>query len=192
VIPRPVNALIKALLFEYHDITGCPNYRRLMASLLKRYWWDTMALGCKLCCQHCVICNRAKPDRRGGASLQPLGILEYPWEIDGIDYVTNLPKLGLYGYISVCMVCHLTNKMAHFAPCHKETTAEESADLFISICYRLHGVPKVNVSDRDSKFVEKCWQSFMGKLNTILNMSTARHPCTDDLTERVNKLCKHY
>ncbi len=37
VIPRPANALIKALLFEYHGNVGHPNYRRLMASLLKRY-----------------------------------------------------------------------------------------------------------------------------------------------------------
>jgi hypothetical protein len=84
------------------------------------------------------------------------------------------------------MVCHLT-KMAHFVPCHKEITAEESADLFISNRYRLHGVPKFIVSGRDPKFVGKFWQSFIGKLNTRLNMSTARHPRTDDLTERVNQ-----
>ncbi len=34
--PRPENASIKALLFEYHDNVGHPNYRPLMASLLKR------------------------------------------------------------------------------------------------------------------------------------------------------------
>ena len=78
MIPRPANALIKALLFYCHDNAGHLNYRRLMASLLKRFWWDKMALDCELYCQHCVICNRAKPDRRGGASLQPLGIPEYP------------------------------------------------------------------------------------------------------------------
>ncbi len=39
VIPRPTNALIKALLFKYHDNVGHPIYcRRLMASLLKRFW----------------------------------------------------------------------------------------------------------------------------------------------------------
>ena len=91
-----------------------------------------MTLDYKLYCQHCVICNRAKPDRRGGASLQPLGIPEYPCEIVGIDYVTDFPKSCLYGRASVFfMVCHLT-KMVHFVPCHKEITAEESADLFIS------------------------------------------------------------
>jgi hypothetical protein len=53
--------------------------------------------------QHCVVCNRAKPDRRGGASLQPLRIPKYPWGIDGIDYVTNLPKRHTYGYTTVLL-----------------------------------------------------------------------------------------
>ena len=74
-----------------------------------------MTLDCKLYCQHCVIRNRAKPDRRSGASLQPLGISEYPWEIVGIDYATDLPKSGLYGHATLfIMACHLT-KMAHFS-----------------------------------------------------------------------------
>ncbi len=77
--------------------------------------------------------------------------------------------------------------MADFVPCHKEITAEETTHLFIDNCYRLHGVPKVIVSDRDPRFVGNFWQSFMRKLNTKLNMSTARHPQTDGLTERVNE-----
>ena len=118
--------------------------------------------------------------------MQPLGIPEYPWEIVGIDYVTDLPKSSINGYTSVfIMVCHLT-KMAHFVPCHKEITVEESADFFIDHCYRLHGVPKVIVSDRDPKFVGKFWQTFMGNLNTKLSMSTARHPRTQGLIARVN------
>ena len=77
--------------------------------------------------------------------------------------------------------------MAHFVPCHKEITSEELAELFLCNCYKLHGVPKVIVSDRDPKFVGNFWQSFMGKLNTELNISTAGHPRTDDLTVRVNQ-----
>ena len=78
MIPRLASALIKALIIEYHDNACHPNYRRLMAPLLRRYWWDKRAFDCKTYCHHCVVCNRAKPDRRGGASLQSLGIPEYP------------------------------------------------------------------------------------------------------------------
>ncbi len=52
-------------------------------------------------CHRCIVCNRAKPDRRGGVALQPLGIPDYPWEIVGIDYVIELPKSGTDGYTSV-------------------------------------------------------------------------------------------
>ncbi len=107
--------------------------------------------------------QESEPDRKGGAALQPLGIPEYPWEIVGIDYGTDLPKSGTYGHTYVfIMVCHLT-KLASFVPCHKEIIAEESTNLFTGNCYRLHGVPKVIVSDRDPKFVENfdraLWES---------------------------------
>ena len=89
------------LLLEYHDNDGLSNYRRVLATLLKRYWWDKKAFDCKACCKNCVVCNRAKPYRRGAASLHPLGVPEYHWEIVEIDYVTDLPRSGSHGYISV-------------------------------------------------------------------------------------------
>jgi hypothetical protein len=84
------------------------------------------------------------------------------------------------------MVCHLT-KIARFAPCHKEITAEELSDVYICNCYKLHGVHKFIVFDRDPKLVGKFWRNFMGKLHTKLNMSTCRHPCTYGLTEKANQ-----
>ena len=75
--------------------------------------------------------------------------------------------------------------MSHFAPCHKEIAAEESAYLFINSCYKIYDDPKIIVSDRDPMFVGKFWQSFMVKLNTRFNMSNARHRRTDGWTERV-------
>ena len=87
--------------------------------------------------------------------MQTLGFLEYPWEIVGIEYVTDLRKSGTYSYRTVLiMVCHRT-KMAHFIPCHKEITAVESADLFICNCYKLHRVSEILVSDKNPMF---CWK----------------------------------
>jgi hypothetical protein len=99
-----------------------------------------------------------------------------------VGFTQNLPKISKYNFTAILiLVCHLT-KMAHFVPCHKEITAKGTVDLFIDNCYKLHGVPKGIVSDMDPRFVGKCWQSFTRKLNTKLNMSTARHPQTDGLT----------
>ena len=84
------------------------------------------------------------------------------------------------------MVCYLT-KNAHFVLYHIEIVVEESTALFISHCYQLHGDPRVIVSDTNPNFVGKFWQTFMGKLNTKLNTSTARYPRTDGLNKRVNQ-----
>ena len=79
------------LLTEYHDNAGYPNWRRLMSSLLKSYWWELMPDDCKNQCSNFVVCNRAKPNRQGSASLSPLGVPEYLWEVVGMDFVTDLP-----------------------------------------------------------------------------------------------------
>jgi hypothetical protein len=50
-----------------------------------------------------VICNRAKPNRRGGDFLQPLGFPDFPWEIVGIDYIIDHPKIGLYGHTTILL-----------------------------------------------------------------------------------------
>ena len=98
--------------------------------------------------------KRSKPDQRGSASLHPLGVPEYPWEIVGTDYVTDLPKSGSHGYTSTFIMVHNLTKMAQFVTYHKEITAEESSELFIDNSYRLHGAPNYDVSDRDPVFLE--------------------------------------
>jgi hypothetical protein len=76
--------------------------------------------------------------------------------------------------------------MAHFLPCTKIVTAEEAATLFLQGVYRLHGLPRVLVSDRDPKFVSALWLTLWRRLGTRMNMSSSRHPETYGLTERVN------
>ena len=146
-----------------------------------------MSFDCKAHCSNFVVCNTTKPSRQGSSSLSHLGVPNYPLEIVGMDFVTDLPKSSKINFSVVpIIVCHLT-KMAHFVPSHKEITSEDTDNLFINNCYELHVVLKVIVSDRDPRFVGKIWQSFMRKLNTKLDMSTARYPQIDGLTERVNE-----
>jgi hypothetical protein len=147
-----------------------------------------MSFECEAHCSNCIVYDRAKPSRQGSSSLSPLGVPNYPWEIVGMDFVTDLPKSSKFNFSAILiLVCQLT-KMAYFVPCHnKEISLNEIADLFIDNCYKLHGVPKVIVSDRDPQFLGNFFQSFTRKLNTNLSMSKARHPQTDSLTERVNE-----
>ncbi|GJX94203.1 putative reverse transcriptase domain-containing protein [Tanacetum coccineum] len=47
-----------------------------------------------------------------------------------------------------------------------------------------HGVPISIISDRDSHFTSRFWQSLQNALGTQLDMSTAYHPETDGQSER--------
>ncbi len=57
VIPRPTQDLRILLLAEYRDNAGHPNRRRLLATLLKRFWWERMSFDCKAHCSNCVVCE---------------------------------------------------------------------------------------------------------------------------------------
>jgi hypothetical protein len=80
------------LLPEYHDNDGHPNWRRLLATLLKRFWWERMSFDCKAHCFACVVCNRAKSSRQDSSSFSLVGVPNFTWEIFGMDFVTDLPK----------------------------------------------------------------------------------------------------
>ena len=57
--------------------------------------------------------------------------------------------------------------------------------------FRLHGIPKVIVSDRDAKFTGNFWKALLKGLGTQLNFSTAYHPQMDGQTKRVNQVLKY-
>jgi len=82
--------------------------------------------------------------------------------------------------------------MVHFAACNSDVTAEQTAQLFYDIIFKLHGVPETCVSDRGTTFVNK----FMGELLPKLGMegcrTTAYHPQSDGQTERTNRTLEQY
>nr|GEV39917.1 putative reverse transcriptase domain-containing protein [Tanacetum cinerariifolium] len=58
------------------------------------------------------------------------------------------------------------------------------ARLYRSEIVARHGVPISIISDRDSRFTSRFWQSMQEALETRLDMSTAYHPQTDGQSER--------
>ncbi|KAI3808710.1 hypothetical protein L1987_24668 [Smallanthus sonchifolius] len=61
---------------------------------------------------------------------------------------------------------------------------EKLARLYIGEIVSRHGVPVSIISDRDSRFTSRFWQTLQRALGTRLDMSTAYHPQTDGQSER--------
>ncbi|MBW0474052.1 hypothetical protein O181_013767 [Austropuccinia psidii MF-1] len=69
--------------------------------------------------------------------------------------------------------------------CHKEDTAMDTALLFWNNILSTCGAPKIIISDRDPKFTSEFWTHLSDMLGTKLVFSTAFHPQTDGLAEKM-------
>ena len=83
-------------------------------------------------------------------------------------------------------------KFAHFFSISLEYKAAEVAYLFFKEIFRLHGLPKNIVSDRDNRFMSAFWQELFRLAGIELTPSTSYHPQTDGQIEIVNKLLEGY
>ena len=79
-------------------------------------------------------------------------------------------------------------KSAHFIPVKTTHKAANIAEIFMKQIFRLHGIPKVIIPNRDPKFTRNLCKSLFKGLNTTLNFSTYFHPQTDGQTKRVNQI----
>ena len=138
-------------------------------------------------CQ-CLSCQRIKAERvKMPEKLQPLDIPQMKWEYISMDFVTGLPTTQ-GGFNSIMVVVDMLTKVSHLIPVKVTYTASDIARIFVKEIFRIHGLPKRIVSDRDAKFTSKFWTSLFQAINTQLCFSSAYHPQSDGQTERVNQV----
>ena len=102
-------------------------------------------------------------------------------------FVTKLPTTQ-GGFNSIMVVVDMLTKVSHLIPVKVTYTASDIARIFVKEIFRIHGLPKRIVSDRDAKFTSKFWTSLFQAINTQLCFSLAYHPQSDGQTERVNQV----
>jgi hypothetical protein len=73
-----------------------------------------------------------------------------------MDFITGLPKVQ--GKDCIYVVVDRLTKFAHFFIVSSEYKAPQVAELFFREIFRLHRLPRVIVSDRDSRFLSAFWQ----------------------------------
>nr|GEX60768.1 putative reverse transcriptase domain-containing protein [Tanacetum cinerariifolium] len=161
-----------------------PGSNKMYQDLNKLYWWPNMKAIIAEYVNKCLTCSRVKAECQKPSRLliQP-EIPTWKWERITMDFVSKLPKTSNVHDIIWVIVDRLT-KSAHFIPTRATDSMETLTRLYIKEIVSRHGVPISIISDRDSHFTSKFWQSLQDALGTQLDMSTTYHPETDGQSER--------
>ena len=80
--------------------------------------------------------------------------------------------------------------ISNLIPCKKSITAAETAKIFWDNIMKLHGILAVLYSDRGTQFTSNFWRSLWELMGTQLKFSTAYHPQTQGVVERMNSVVR--
>ncbi|GKD58949.1 putative reverse transcriptase domain-containing protein, partial [Tanacetum coccineum] len=115
--------------------------------------------------------------------LQQPQIPVWKWEGIAMDFVTKFPKTSS-GHDTIWVIVDRLTKSAHFLPMREDYKMDRLARLYLNEKVSRHGVPISIISDRDSRFTLRFWQSMQEALETRFDMGTTYHPMTDGRSER--------
>ena len=160
------------------------------------FWWVGMKGDALAFVKDCGLCQRNKhPNHKPFGFLQPLRVPDFRWESVSMDFIVQLP-MTKNGKDAILVFVDRLSKMVHFAATNTTVTAEDTAKLFRHEVFRLHGMPREIISDRDTRFTSAFWKEVCRLLSIRQGLSTAYHPQTDGQTERTNRILedmlRHY
>ena len=178
------------VIAEAHSMLAHLGASKTLDYLRDHVWWRDMVSDVQAFCETCHTCKISKPNnQKPYGLLNPLSVPSYPWESVGMDFVGPLPESGnrdgFFNSITV-IICLLTS-MVHLVPSRTNYNASQLAELMFEHVYKLHGLPKNIVSDRDVLFTSTFWKRLHNLIGTKLKMSSAYHPQSDGSTERANR-----
>ncbi|GJV17492.1 putative reverse transcriptase domain-containing protein [Tanacetum coccineum] len=99
-------------------------------------------------------------------------------EYVAMDFVTKFPRTSS-GHDTIWVIVDRLTKSTHFLPMRADYKMDRLAILYLNEKVARHGVPISIISDRDSHFTSRFWQSMQEALGTHLDMSTTYYSQTD-------------
>ena len=83
-----------------------------------------------------------------------------------MDFITGLPKSAKQND-AIAVVVEKLSKSTHFVLVKSTCKVIDIVNIFMKEIFRLHGMPREIVFDRDTKFTSRFWKSLMVGFETI-------------------------
>ena len=165
-----------------------PGVQRTIQRVRKSFYWKGMTGNIREFVETCPVCQMEKADHTlSRGKLQSTQIPESKWKEISLDFITDLP-VTRRRKDSILTVVDKATRMVHLLPCRKAITAAETATLVWENVVKLHGVPTAIYSDRGTQFTSQFWKTLWGLTGTQLKFSTAYHPQSQGIVERMNSI----
>ncbi|GMF16682.1 unnamed protein product [Phytophthora fragariaefolia] len=179
--------LAKTILHDCH-----PGFYKTYLVIREKYYWPKMMKYIQRYVNTCEMCqrNKARQTKPPGL-LQPLDIPKRRRTDISMEFVVSLPVSTNGNNAIMVIVDRLTKRLKCISMKTIDATTD-IADVFMKNYVKDHGLPKTIVSDRDTKFTSKLWQSIVKALGTQHNLSSPFRPQTDGQTERTNRFIGDY
>ncbi|MBW0524896.1 hypothetical protein O181_064611 [Austropuccinia psidii MF-1] len=181
---------ISLILQECHDCPymGHMSEDRTRERVASTAWWPKWEQELS---EYINTCERfQKANRKHGKKyglLQHIEEPKHPWETINMDWVTGPVPGGKENYNACLIIADRFSKRMRCLRCHKKDTAMDTSLLLWNKIISTCGVPKIIISDRDPKFTSEFRTNLYDMLGTKLAFSTAYHPQTDGLAERMSQ-----
>jgi hypothetical protein len=138
--------------------SGHPGYQKMITPLRKLFYWPNMKGKTLEYLDRCQDCQQVKAKHQHPVGLlQPLPVPQWKWETISLDFITGLPKTQKQND-SIMVVIDKLSKSAHIILVKSTFKAINITEIFMKENFRLHGIPKMVIWDRDIKFASTFWK----------------------------------
>lgn len=157
--------------------------------MIQRFWWKGMKSDTEAWVKSCPDCESRKTPKgiHKIGKLMSIPVVPEPFYTIGVDIMgpftsTESPRNNRY---IIVFTCYFT-KWAEAFPLQSQD-AESIAKVLVEQIICRHGIPKRIISDRGKAFIGKIMTYVYELLGIEKFTTTAYHPQTDGLTERLNQ-----
>lgn len=182
------SSLREEILQALHDepTAGHLGFTRTLRRIQDRYYWPRLSADVARYVKSCRECQRRKrPPTRPAGLLQPIQPPSRPFQQIGMDLLGPFPT-STSGNKWIIVATDYLTRYAEAKPL-PNGTAVEVAKFFVESILLRHGAPEVLITDRGTAFTADLTQAILHYSHTDHRRTTAYHPQTNGLTERLNK-----
>ena len=190
------NYLCLQIIQLAHDSVADEHSERAKCSDLvsHAYWWLNIYKYVQHFIWNCHVCTWFKPSHQKTQEwLRSLLVPQRRWHDVSMNYVGSLlPSTFMsitYWYILVFVNCLI--KMRHLVST-ATMKVKEVTNAYYAHVWKHHSLPEFFLSDWGTQFTSDVWSHLCQMLKIDAKLFTAYHPETDDQTERMNAVMKHY